>query len=72
MLFNDSSGSHARVGIIRGLIDVRLVHEQAWGAAALGHMYRELGKASRANGKNFYRCTMLLQYWIYEYFPSLR
>ncbi|CAN0915333.1 hypothetical protein LINGRAHAP2_LOCUS29073 [Linum grandiflorum] len=35
-------------------------------------MYRELGKASRANSKKFSGCMTLLQSWIYEYFPSLR
>ncbi|CAN0925656.1 hypothetical protein LINGRAHAP2_LOCUS34882 [Linum grandiflorum] len=35
-------------------------------------MYRELGKASRANSKKFSGCMTLLQSWIYEYLPSLR
>ncbi|CAN0905114.1 Protein MAIN-LIKE 2 [Linum grandiflorum] len=52
-LFTDSSGSRAKVGIIGGLTDVRSVDKKAWGAAALAHMYRELGKASRANSKKF-------------------
>ncbi|CAN0884343.1 hypothetical protein LINGRAHAP2_LOCUS14807 [Linum grandiflorum] len=50
-LFTDSSGSRAKVGIIGGLTDVWLVAEKVWGAAALAHMYRELGKASRAKGR---------------------
>ncbi|CAN0875145.1 Protein MAIN-LIKE 1 [Linum grandiflorum] len=71
-LFTDTSGSRAKVGIIGGLTDVRSVDKKAWGAAALAHMYRELGKASRANSKKFSGCMTLLQSWIYEYFPSLR
>ncbi|CAN0847351.1 Protein MAIN-LIKE 1 [Linum grandiflorum] len=71
-LFSDTSGSRTKVGIIGGLTDVRLVAEKAWGAAALAHMYRELGKAFRPKGKNFSGCMTLLQSWIYEYFPSLR
>ncbi|CAN0876137.1 Protein MAIN-LIKE 1 [Linum grandiflorum] len=70
MLFTDSSRSHAKIGIIGGLIDVRLVAEKAWGGA-LAHMYRARGKASRVKGKNFYGCMTLLQSWIYEYFSSL-
>ncbi|CAN0907803.1 hypothetical protein LINGRAHAP2_LOCUS24997 [Linum grandiflorum] len=35
-------------------------------------MYRELGKASRANSKKSSGCMTLLQSWIYEYFLSLR
>ncbi|CAN0839607.1 Protein MAIN-LIKE 1 [Linum grandiflorum] len=35
-------------------------------------MYRELGKASKANSKKFSGCMTLLQSWIYEYFSSLR
>ncbi|CAN0924741.1 hypothetical protein LINGRAHAP2_LOCUS34361 [Linum grandiflorum] len=49
------------------LTDVRRVHEYVWGgggADTLSHIYRELGKASRATGKNFCRCMTLLQSWI--------
>ncbi|CAN0837230.1 Protein MAIN-LIKE 1, partial [Linum grandiflorum] len=74
-LFTDTSGSRAKVGIIGGLTDVRSVDKKAWGGgggAALAHMYQELGKASRTNIKKFSGCMILLQSWIYEYFPSLR
>ncbi|CAN0896677.1 Protein MAIN-LIKE 2, partial [Linum grandiflorum] len=66
------TGSHAPVGIISGLEDVREIDTYAWGAATLAHMYRALGKASRARCKSFVGCQTLLQSWIYEYFPSLR
>ncbi|CAN0846224.1 Protein MAIN-LIKE 2 [Linum grandiflorum] len=72
MIFCNTTGSHAPVGIISGLDDVREVHTYAWGAATLAHMYRALGKASRARCKSFMGCQTLLQSWIYEYFPSLR
>ncbi|CAN0904216.1 hypothetical protein LINGRAHAP2_LOCUS22964 [Linum grandiflorum] len=52
-LFTDTSGFRAKVGIIWGLTDVRLVAEKASVAAALAHMYRELGKGSRAKRKNY-------------------
>ncbi|CAN0857958.1 Protein MAIN-LIKE 2 [Linum grandiflorum] len=54
------------------LDDVREVDTYAWGAATLAHMYRALGKASRARCKSFVGCQTLLLSWIYEYFPSLR
>ncbi|CAN0846612.1 Protein MAIN-LIKE 2 [Linum grandiflorum] len=71
-IFCNTTGSHAPVGIISGLDDVREVDTYAWGAATLAHMYRALGKASRARCKSFVGCQTLLQSWIYEYFPSLR
>ncbi|CAN0913311.1 Protein MAIN-LIKE 1, partial [Linum grandiflorum] len=71
-LFTDYSGSRTNVGILGGLTDVRLVHEHAWKATALAHMYRELMKASRAKDKNFCGCITLMHSWIYEYFLSLR
>ncbi|CAN0843870.1 Protein MAIN-LIKE 2 [Linum grandiflorum] len=72
IIFCNTTGFHAPVGIIRGLDDVREVGTYAWGAATLAHMYRALGKASRARCKTFVGCQTLLQSWIYEYFPTLR
>ncbi|CAN0925955.1 Protein MAIN-LIKE 2 [Linum grandiflorum] len=72
MLLCNTTGSHAPVKIISGLDNVREVDTYAWGTATLTHMYRELGKASRAWCKTFMRCQTLLQSWIYEYFLSLR
>ncbi|CAN0857993.1 Protein MAIN-LIKE 2 [Linum grandiflorum] len=72
MIFCNTTGSHAPVGIISGLDDVCEVDTYAWGAATLAHMYRALGKASRARCKCFVGCQTLLQSWIYEYFPRLR
>ncbi|CAN0915847.1 Protein MAIN-LIKE 1 [Linum grandiflorum] len=71
-LLPDTTGSCAKIGILESLADVRKIREYAWGAATLAHMYRELGKASRAKSMNFCGCMTLLQSWIYEYFPSLR
>ncbi|CAN0847456.1 Protein MAIN-LIKE 2 [Linum grandiflorum] len=72
IIFYNTTCSHTPVGIIRGLDDVREVGTYAWGAATLAHMYRALGKASRARCKTFVGCQTLLQAWIYEYFPTLR
>ncbi|CAN0846603.1 Protein MAIN-LIKE 2 [Linum grandiflorum] len=72
IIFCNTTGSHAPARIIRDLDDVREVGAYAWGAATLAHMYRALGKASRARCKTFVGCQTLLQSWIYEYFPTLR
>ncbi|CAI0401980.1 unnamed protein product, partial [Linum tenue] len=46
--------------------------EYAWGAGALAFLYRQLGIASHVEAKGLTRCLTLLQYWIYDHFPSLR
>ncbi|CAN0906650.1 Protein MAIN-LIKE 1 [Linum grandiflorum] len=71
-LLPDITGSCAKIGILESLTDVPKICEYVWGAATLAHMYRELGKAFRAKSKNFCGCMLLLQSWIYEYFPRLR
>ncbi|CAN0906719.1 Protein MAIN-LIKE 1 [Linum grandiflorum] len=70
-LFTDSSESRAKVGIIGGLTDVRVVAEKARGCCTCQHV-SGARKASPAKGKNFCGCMKLLQSWIYEYFSNLR
>ncbi|CAN0837104.1 hypothetical protein LINGRAHAP2_LOCUS1700 [Linum grandiflorum] len=56
MIFCNTTCSHALVGIISGLDNVHEVDTYAWGAATLTHIYRALGKASRARCKTFVGC----------------
>ena len=46
--------------------------EITWGAVTLAHLYRQLGMTSRAGCKTIVGCLILLQTWIYEYFPAFR
>ncbi|XP_057543275.1 protein MAINTENANCE OF MERISTEMS-like [Amaranthus tricolor] len=46
--------------------------EIAWGVVTLAYLYWQLGMASRAGCKTIAGCLILLQTWIYEYFPAFR
>ncbi|CAN0905266.1 Protein MAIN-LIKE 2 [Linum grandiflorum] len=64
MLFCNTTNSHAPVGIISGLDNVREVDTYAWGAATLAHMYRALGKGvrrycSRESMSTFRACVVV-------------
>jgi len=50
--------------------DFRKIHEYAWGAAALAHLYRGLSVAVTPNATTqFLGSATLLMTWIYEYLP---
>jgi hypothetical protein len=52
------------------LADFRKIHEYAWGAAALAHLYRGLSVAVTPNATTqFLGSATLLMAWIYEYLP---
>ena len=72
-LFQDRSADRSRLlGWEYFMGPISDVPEYAWGAGALAWLYRELGKASRADARAMSGCVTLLQSWIYEYFPSVR
>ncbi|GAA0187119.1 hypothetical protein LIER_34407 [Lithospermum erythrorhizon] len=43
----------------------------ATGSATLAYLYRQLGIASRSGTKGMCGCLVLLEAWIYEYFPKI-
>ncbi|XP_057529404.1 protein MAIN-LIKE 2-like [Amaranthus tricolor] len=44
----------------------------ARGTLTLAYLYRQLGMATRTGCKTIAGCLILLQIWIYEYFPAFR
>ncbi|XP_068504169.1 protein MAIN-LIKE 1-like [Phaseolus vulgaris] len=56
-------GAHVRLSWLTG--------GYSWAAAALTHMYEQLGDCSYANTKQLAGYATLLQGWIYEHFPSI-
>lgn len=62
-LFPDPSGTRVHLRYLPLLRDFDLCGEIAWGAAALSHLYRELGKASMKGKTNCCAFLTLLQVW---------
>ncbi|GAB2268156.1 hypothetical protein Dimus_038697 [Dionaea muscipula] len=67
---NKTQGVH--VHFLPFLQDLQSVHAHAWGAATLTNLYHQLGVASRADTHQIAGCLILLEAWIYEYFPEFR
>ncbi|XP_057248236.1 protein MAINTENANCE OF MERISTEMS-like [Beta vulgaris subsp. vulgaris] len=55
--------------LVRDLVSVK---SYSWASAALAYLYRELGKATRAETKQLAGSSTLLEVWIYEHFPMFR
>ena len=72
-LFVDTSGNRVRAQCVSEIRqDVHSLHRYSWGSATLANLYRALGEASRGDCKSLSGCLILLQAWIYEYFPCFR
>jgi len=52
-------------------VDLKLIGGYAWAAAALAHMYEQLGDYSYANIRQLVGYATLLRGWIYEHFPFI-
>ncbi|CAM0876388.1 unnamed protein product [Alopecurus aequalis] len=66
-LFPDPSGTRVHLRYLALLRDFDASGEMAWGAAALAHLYRELGKASMKGKANCCAFLTLLQIWAWEH-----
>lgn len=71
-LFADKTGTTISVQFLTLLEDLGRVRDYAWGVGGLGHLYRQLGQASRRNCKQLSGYTSLLEAWIREHFPMFR
>ncbi|CAI0545325.1 unnamed protein product, partial [Linum tenue] len=71
-LFLDKSGDKVRLGVDLFLDPIEQVADYSWASGTLAWLYRQLGEGSRAGARGMAGCLTLLQYWIYEYFLSLR
>ncbi|CAM0906010.1 unnamed protein product [Alopecurus aequalis] len=69
-LFPDTMRGFVSPRYLPLLEDFRKIHEYAWGAAALAHLYRGLSVAVTPNATTqFLGSATLLMAWIYEYLP---
>uniref|UniRef100_A0ACD5UM52 Uncharacterized protein n=1 Tax=Avena sativa TaxID=4498 RepID=A0ACD5UM52_AVESA len=69
-LFPDTMRGFVSPRYLPLLGDFRKIHEYAWGAAALAHLYRGLSVAVTPNATTqFLGSATLLMAWIYEYLP---
>ncbi|XP_021768509.1 protein MAIN-LIKE 1-like [Chenopodium quinoa] len=72
-LFLDKSGNRTHPSFLNELVVEDLqISDYSWGSAALAYLYRQLGTESRKDADSIAGCLMLLQAWIYEYFPCFR
>ena len=72
-LFPDKSGMKVAKRLVGCVIDHEQTGGYAWGVAALAYLYRELGKASRAESAGIAGCSLLLRVIIFTYnFNSLK
>ncbi|KAG5516773.1 hypothetical protein RHGRI_037499 [Rhododendron griersonianum] len=60
-LFADKTGTTVSVQFLTLLEDLGRVRDYAWGVGGLGHLYRQLGQASRRNCKQLSGYTSLLE-----------
>ncbi|KAF3790642.1 Serine/threonine-phosphatase 7 long form-like protein [Nymphaea thermarum] len=70
-LFSDNSGSRISWRYVQFLEDLDQVHDYAWGAAVLAHLYSQLErlKSGVASVGGFW---LLIQFWMWEHIPSIR
>ena len=71
-LFTDKTGTRVPVVYLRLLMNFDEARTYAWGAAALAHLYRQLGFATRSGVRQIVGYLTLLEAWIYEHFPMCR
>ena len=60
-IFSDKSQYYVDVTYLRYLTDVEMIHEYAWGTAALVHLYRELNVACHYKARQLSGYGTLLQ-----------
>ncbi|XP_028216642.1 uncharacterized protein LOC114398667 [Glycine soja] len=70
-LFSNKSATNVHVVHLETFRDMGQSRGYAWGAAALVHMYDQLDEASKTTTQQIGGYLTLLQYWIYEHFPSV-
>lgn len=68
-LFIDKSSTRVSVAYLECLKNLYEVQEYEWGAAALTHLYRHLGSATRVEVKQMAGYITLLKAWVYKRFP---
>ncbi|KAL2925664.1 Protein MAIN-LIKE 2, partial [Bienertia sinuspersici] len=71
-LFIDKTVDRASTLLFSLTTDLVGVKTYSWASATLAHLYRELGKASRAECAQLAGPSTLLEAWIYEHFPMFR
>ncbi|XP_068492215.1 protein MAIN-LIKE 1-like [Phaseolus vulgaris] len=70
-IFADKSATSVSVSYLGLFVDLRHTGGYSWVAAALTHMYEQLGDCSYANNRQLAGYVTLLASWIYEHFPSI-
>ncbi|KAM7474205.1 hypothetical protein LguiB_021448 [Lonicera macranthoides] len=67
-IFADKTGNRVSISYLECLKDLDAIRGYAWGMAILAYLFRQLGKASRADAAQIVGYFTLLQAWIYEHF----
>ncbi|XP_027940573.1 uncharacterized protein LOC114194505 [Vigna unguiculata] len=70
-IFVDKSATSISVSYLPLFRDMGMCGEYSWGAAALTHMYEQLGDACFAQTKQLGGYATLVQAWIYEHFLGM-
>ena len=70
-IFANKSATSVSVSYLGLFVDLRHTGGYSWAAAALTHMYEQLGDGSYANTRQLAGYVTLLASWIYEHFPSI-
>jgi len=70
-IFADKSATSVSVFYLELFVDLRHTGGYSWAAAALTHMYEQLGDGSYANTRQLAGYVTLLASWIYEHFSSI-
>ncbi|XP_028220405.1 uncharacterized protein LOC114402065 [Glycine soja] len=70
-LFANKSATNVHVVYLEALRDLSVTERYAWGVATLVHMYDQLNDASMSHSRQFVGYITLLQWLIYEHFPSV-
>ncbi|RZC19679.1 Protein MAIN-LIKE 1 [Glycine soja] len=69
--FDNKSATYIHVVYLDAFRDLGQSGGYAWGVVALVHIYDQLDEASRTTTRQMAGYLTLLQYWIYEHFPSV-
>ncbi|KAF6164331.1 hypothetical protein GIB67_029214 [Kingdonia uniflora] len=70
-LFPMKKGTDVSAWYLYLFVKEKVTKKWSWGSTVLAHMYYNLGIVSRDDGRQFAYCTMLLESWIFAYFPKL-
>ncbi|XP_038697729.1 protein MAIN-LIKE 1-like [Tripterygium wilfordii] len=71
-LFVGKSGTRVHAHYLHMFMDIDSVRDYAWGAAALCHLYLQLGDATKDDTRQVAGYLTLLEAWAYEHFPRVR